>query len=148
TGGGNKIRNRSTVVPSKRGCVSIRSGGIELGGYMARAARVPAPIQRASAVHGYSLGQHTSGVASPTGLSSAHLVALAACAYLIRSSFRQIRNCSCKIDVVDQLKTAIAAALTGLGVGSVFRVRDKRLCAHTTLEPGAATVMARCAQFC
>src|SRR5262245_22115833 len=43
------------------------------------------------------------------------------------SSFRQIRNCSCKIGVVDQLETAIAAALTGFGVGSVFRVRDKRL---------------------
>jgi hypothetical protein len=29
--------------------------------------------------------------------------------------FRQIRNCSCKIGVVDQLETAIAAALTGPG---------------------------------
>src|SRR5215831_7755437 len=46
---------------------------------------------------------------------------------LAGSSFRQIRNCSCKIGVVDQLETAIAAALTGLCVGSVFRVRDKRL---------------------
>ena len=31
-------------------------------------------------------------------------------------SFRQIRNCSRQISVVDQLETAIAAALTGCGV--------------------------------
>ena len=42
-------------------------------------------------------------------------------------SFRQIRNCSCKIGVVDQLETAIAAALTGPGVRSVFRISDKGL---------------------
>src|SRR5262245_52342181 len=49
------------------------------------------------------------------------------CLLSSESSFRQIRNCSCKISVVDQLETAIAAVLTGFGVGSVFRVRDKRL---------------------
>ena len=38
------------------GVFSIRSDGIELGGYMARAAGVPAPIQRASAVTGTPLG--------------------------------------------------------------------------------------------
>src|SRR5262245_24407460 len=94
--------------------------------FMNCSANQPAMPARVSG-HGYSLGQYTSGVAQPDGVSSAHRVARTACAYLIWSSFRQIRNCSCKIGVVDQLKTAIAAALTGFGVGSVFRVRDKRL---------------------
>ena len=42
-------------------------------------------------------------------------------------SFRQIRNCSRQISVVDQLETAIAAALTGCGVRRVFRIGDKGL---------------------
>ena len=40
---------------------------------------------------------------------------------LTRSSFRQIRNVFLQDGVVDQLETAIAAALTGPGVRSVFR---------------------------
>jgi hypothetical protein len=46
---------------------------------------------------------------------------------LIWSSFRQIRNRSCKIGVVDQLETAIVAALTGCGERRVFQIGDKGL---------------------
>src|SRR6516164_9327103 len=62
--------------------------------------------------------------------SSAHArdrVARTGFAYPDQSPFRQIRNCSRQIGVVDQLETAIAAALTGCGVRSVFWISDEKI---------------------
>src|SRR6516165_8183510 len=62
--------------------------------------------------------------------SSAHArdrVARTGFAYPDQLPFRQMRNCSRQIGVVDQLETAIAAALTGCGVRSVFWISDKCL---------------------
>src|SRR4051794_26412700 len=72
------------------------------------------------------LGQHTGGSHRPTRSLSASS-SRAGFAYLHLVILSADKESSCKIGVVDQLETAIAAALTGSGVGSVFRIRDKRL---------------------